>query len=137
MGGVTINSPRGYADKLSLTGLVSEDKHLENYKIAYSIPLAPNGLRMEISRSKTDYELVALDNIEDKSMNGASSANEVVFSYPIIKTKNQSLNFLASYDLKYMSDYNNEDITKQKKVKLGTVGLNYSKNHSMFGFDAR
>ena len=137
MGGVTINSPRGYADKLSLTGLVSEDKHLENYKIAYSIPLAPNGLRMELSRSKTDYELVELDNIEDKTMNGTSSANEVVFSYPIIKTKNQSLNFLASYDLKYMSDYNNEDITKQKKVKLGTVGLNYSKNHSMFGFDAK
>lgn len=56
-GAVTVNSPLGWGDRLSLFGLLTQNTELSNWRAAYSFPIGLDGLRAEISAFQTDYVL--------------------------------------------------------------------------------
>lgn len=138
MAGMNFNSPAGLGDKLALSGLISNGADLKNYRVGYSLPLLPNGLRGELSYSNTNYDLVKLGaTTPDNAYDGKSSTIEGSITYPIIKTRLETLSFNASYALKDMSDYFNDAMQKDRDVKVGTFGLSQTKNQTLLGFDAK
>jgi hemolysin activation/secretion protein len=138
MGGINLNSPAGIGDKLSLSGLLSNGSDLQNYRVGYSAPLMPNGLRGELSYSNTEYNLVKLGGTTpDDAYDGKSSTIEATLSYPIIRSRVETLNFNFGYALKDMSDYFNDAIQKDRDIKVATFGINRSKSQTFFGLDAK
>lgn len=133
--GLNANSPLGYGDKLSLNGVISTTSDLKNGKVAYGFPLMDNGLRGELSASHTTYSLAedyaALDAI------GTSTTLEASLSYPIIRTREESLHVSFSYAHKNMKDevQSTSTITK-KEADVATLGAIYTKNCILFGLES-
>lgn len=132
---VSANSPLGYGDKFGMNVLVSTAMDLKNGKVFYSVPLMDNGLRGEISASKTTYSLAedykALDAL------GNSNALEVSLSYPIVKTKQETLDVSFGYAHKKMKDEVRSvyDLTR-KEADVANLNLAYMKNDTLFGFNS-
>lgn len=132
MAGVNVNSPFKIGDKLSLSGLVSNGADLKNGRIAYSLPLASNGLRGEMSYSQTNYSLVNLGTTPDDVYTGDSKTYEAKLTYPIIRTRLENLYgslVIAKKDLK------DERLTEDdlKDTKSLNLGLAYDKNYLAYG----
>ncbi len=132
--GINANSPLGYGDKLSLNGVFSTTGDLTNGKASYSFPLMSNGLRGEIGASRTSYSLAkeyeALDAL------GTSTTLEASLSYPLIRTRQETLNLSVWFAHKNMEDeIQSADTTTKKESNLFTVGANYARNAQFFGLN--
>lgn len=136
MAGGSINNPFKIGDKLSLSGLYGVNSNIDNYKISYSFPILPNGLRGEVSYSDTNYK------IENKYLSnpnanqyGDSNTLEAMLSYPIIKTRARSLDTTFTYTSKHMKDNGlNEN---KKSLESFNLGLNYTKNSVLANLDTQ
>jgi len=133
--GLSANSPFGWGDKIGLTGLLSTKTDLKNGKIYYNFPLMSNGLRGEVSASKTTYSLAE----EYGSMDAIGNATtlEASLIYPLIRTQAQTLNLTLSYDNKHMKDEirSTDTLTKKDSNSLN-LGANYAETSSFFGFQS-
>lgn len=131
MAGVNINSPFNIGDKISLSGLLSNKSDLKNGRLAYSAPLMSNGLRGELSYSKTTYALG--DKYSNLDAKGNSTSLDATLTYPIIRTRLENLNAslnIAKKDLK--DEINAQDDTTKKDVKSLRLGLDYDKSYLAF-----
>ncbi|WP_419768028.1 ShlB/FhaC/HecB family hemolysin secretion/activation protein [Arcobacter sp.] len=131
MAGVNINSPFKIGDKISLSGLLSNKSDLKNGRLAYSAPLMSNGLRGELSYSKTTYALG--DKYSNLDAKGNSTSLDATLTYPIIRTRLENLNAslnIAKKDLK--DEINVQDDTTKKDVKSLRLGLDYDKSYLAF-----
>jgi len=135
MAGINFNSPFKIGDKISLSGLISNGMDLKNGRVAYSSPLMPNGLRGEMSYSKTTYSLV--EEYKNLDAKGDSTTLDATLTYPIIRTRVENLYTsltIAKKDLKDEVGSTN-DITK-KDTKSLKVGVDYDKNYLAFGLNS-
>lgn len=137
MAGVNLNSLAGLGDQLSLSGLISNSKDLRNGRVAYSVPLMANGLRGEVGYSKTKYELKDLQNTPDNSFNGTASTLYATLSYPIMRTRLETLKVSATLSSKDMSEYAFGEISNEKDVKSLALNLSHSKDLRVFNTDAK
>ena len=133
--GLSANSPLGYGDKLNLNGVMSTTGDLKNGKVAYSFPLMDNGLRGEISAAKTTYSLAkeyaALDAL------GNATTLEASLSYPMIRTREQSLTFSLGYAHKNMEDEVRSTTTLTEKESDGlSLSALYNRNCLLFGLQS-
>ncbi|MCK9337279.1 MAG: ShlB/FhaC/HecB family hemolysin secretion/activation protein [Arcobacteraceae bacterium] len=131
MAGINFNSPLKIGDKLTLGGLVSNGTDLKNGRVAYSAPLMPNGLRGEISYSKTTYSLV--EEYKNLDAKGDSTTIDAIFTYPVIKTRLENLYASLSFAKKDLQDEvqstNNITIKDTKALK---IGVDYNTNYLAF-----
>lgn len=132
MAGVNFKSLAGIGDKLTLSGLVSNEADLTNGRIAYSAPLMSNGLKGELSYSHTTYGLAK----EYKALDakGDSKTLEVKLSYPIIRTRLENLytNFsIITKDLK--DEVGSINDTTKKDTKSLKIGFDYDTSYLAFG----
>ena len=130
MAGLNINSPFDIGDKIALSGLVSNGHNLKNARVAYSLPLASNGLRGEIAYSKTDYSLT--DSYKDLNYSGASNTVEATLTYPIIRTRTENLNSSLIVAKKDLKDKQDTVAQPSKNTKSLTLGLDYTKDYLAF-----
>lgn len=137
MGGVSVNSPLKVGDKLILSGLITNSSDLKNGKIAYEMPLLPNGLKGELSYSKTAYELGNDKEIEDMNLAGKSQTLEATFSYPIVRSRAETLKISSTLTKKDSQDTQNDEIKTDKRVLSLATTLSDSKSTSLFGYDAQ
>lgn len=128
---VNINSPFLIGDKLTVSGLISNGSDLKNGKLAYSFPLASNGLRGELSYSRTEYNLTK--DYDYLNADGNSNIFEAKVSYPIIRTQNENLNLSLKFANKDMNDYLDDKLSADKNIKSIVTTLNYDKNYEVFG----
>jgi hemolysin activation/secretion protein len=135
MAGVNLNSLAGIGDKLSLSGLMSSETDLKNGRVAYSVPLMANGLRAEVSYSKTDYALA--DTYESLDAYGTSNTLDATLSYPIIRTRLETLKISSTIASKDLSDYQAGVTTSDKDAASINLALNYTKEQKLFGLDAQ
>ena len=135
MAGVNLNSPLGIGDKLSLTGLISNKSDLKNGRVAYSAPLMANGLRAEVGYSRTDYALGSEYGYLNAT--GISDTTDLTLSYPIIRTRLETLKIASTLALKNLTDYQSSSVTTDKDAKSVSVALNYSKEQKLFGFNSQ
>ena len=133
--GLSANSPLGYGDKLSLNGLLSTTGDLKNGRIAYGFPLMSNGLRGELSASKTTYSLAKEYEVLDAIGNATSL--EAKLSYPLIRTRQETLNLSIGFAHKKMEDEVRSTSTLiNKDSDALSLGANYFKNCILFGLQS-
>jgi hemolysin activation/secretion protein len=137
MAGVNFNSLAGLGDKLSFSGLISNGSDLKNRRISYSIPLMANGLRTDISYSKTNYNLVDLDGTADNVYYGTSNTLDATLSYPIIRTRLETLKISSTIASKDLTDYISGNAYQEKEAKSINLALNYSKDQRIFGLNSQ
>lgn len=137
MAGVNLNSPFKIGDRFSISGLISSGADIKNYKVGYEVPLMSNGLKGQVSYSKTNYNLVKLGQATpDGIYDGYMSTIEAGISYPIIRTRMENLNFTTTYSNKELKDYYDEAIAKNREINSAKVGIDYTINHTLLGFDS-
>lgn len=88
-GGVSINSPLGFADQLNVRGLISNGTGLVNGNASYNFPLTDNGLRAEISAAVTTYELGST--FANLNAKGDAFFLQSALTYPLIRSREESL----------------------------------------------
>jgi len=133
--GLSANSPLGYGDKLGLSGVISTTGDLKNGKLSYNFPLMANGLRGELSASKTTYSLAeeydALDAL------GHSTTLEASLIYPIIKTRLETLDVSLSYAHKNMKDeVKSTDTLTKKESDSANLTLSYTNSSTFLEWDS-
>lgn len=136
MAGGSINNPFNIGDKISLSGLYGVNSNLDNYRAAYSFPILPNGLRGEVAYSNTDYELEK-KYVSDQKIKGYAKTLEATLSYPIIRTRAESLYASLTYTSKDMKDSNDGTQTNKKAIESFNLGLNYTKNTTLANLDTQ
>jgi hemolysin activation/secretion protein len=136
MAGVSLNNPLSVGDQLSLSGLLGTNTNLSNYRTAYSFPILANGLRGEVAYSKTDYELEK-KYVTNQAIQGDSKTLEFTLTYPIVRTRLENLNATLNYASKDMYDENDGVQTNKKRVDVVNLGLKYTKDTLLGGFDTQ
>ena len=127
MAGGDINSPFNIGDKISLSALSSEDAGLLNGRLAYEFPLHANGLRSEISFSKTQYELGSTYSKLDAIGNSESVSLRV--DYPYIRSRLENLNVFVDFSYNKMNDeIQSTNIQTKKDSYVVKVGTDYTKD---------
>lgn len=131
MAGVDINSPFKIGDKISLSALSSQNAGLLNGRVAYAFPLHENGLRAELSYSKTTYELG--DTYENLDAVGSADSFVALLSYPIIRSNDENLNTYLRTSYNKMNDEIKSIYSElEKNTLLSKIGVDYLKNHLLF-----
>lgn len=132
--GLSANSPLGYGDKFGINGVMSTETDLKNGKVYYNFPLMSNGLRGELSASKTTYTLG--DTYASLDALGNATTLEASLSYPLMRTRAESLNLSLAVAHKDMEDEVASSIAK-KEAMVGTLGMNYTKESLLFGLNGK
>jgi len=88
--GLSANSPFGYGDKFGINGVISSETDLKNGKVYYNFPLMSNGLRGEVSASKTTYTLG--DSYASLDAQGKATTLDASLIYPLFRTRAETLN---------------------------------------------
>lgn len=137
--GVSVNSPLGIGDQLSIGGMLSSKAAVKNGRIAYSFPLGYDGLRTELSysRTKTDSIISEMPEGTEEILNsstGDSSIYDVKFSYPLILTQLETLDAyldLAHIKKENRSDYDDafaiSDNIIPKKLNVARLGIEWGR----------
>jgi len=133
--GLNALSPFGYGDKLSLNGVLSSTGDLKNGKVAYNFPLMNNGLRGEFSASHTTYSLAkeykALDAL------GHATTLEAKLSYPLIRSRQETLNLSMGFAHKKMEDeIQSANVKTPKESNALTLGGDYTRTGLFLGLNA-
>jgi len=135
MAGVNFNSLAGIGDKLSLSGLVSKEADLTNYRVGYAIPLMPNGLTGEVAYSMTKYALT--EEYADLNAEGTSNALEATLSYPLIRTRLETLKIHSTLAKKDLTDKLDGDTSTDKDVVSLNLGLTHTKDQMLLGLNTQ
>jgi len=133
--GLSANSPLGYGDKFGINGVLSSSSDLKNGKLYYNFPIMDNGLRGELSASKTTYSLA--EEYEALDALGNSTSLEAVLSYPVIRTREETLKLSLGYAHKNIEDEIRSTTTLTKKeADAFNLSASYSKNCILFGLQS-
>lgn len=134
--GLSANSPFGYGDKFGVNGVISSETDLKNGKAYYNFPLMSNGLRGEVSASRTTYTLG--DSYASLDAQGKATTLDASLIYPLLRTRVETLNISLDLAHKHMEDeiQSTSDVTKKEAV-VGTAGMNYSKESLLFGLNGK
>lgn len=111
------NSVTGRGDKLSISGLVTESGGLLNGRVAYSKPLAPNGLRGETSLSTTRYALG--DTYDKLNAHGTAKTVDATLTYPVRRIRAQTLEVSLNVAAKDLLDQ--VDATQTRTAKTSQM----------------
>lgn len=131
MAGVDINSPFNIGDKITVFALTSQNTGLLNGRVSYDFPLNQNGLRGEVSASKTSYELG--DTYKDLDAIGSSNSVSLKILYPYIKSRLENLDVYFEVSYNDMLDEIKATSTRtDKESTVGKVGLDYTKDLVLF-----
>lgn len=131
-GEVDMNSPLGIADKLSVSGMLSEGEGVHNVRISYGLPLNYNGLRLTVAASRTRYALGGSYSALDAT--GSVSAIEGTFSYPLLRRHDSSIDLslnIAHRDLH--DDMNAVSVFNPRTANVGAVTLQRTKFGTVLG----
>ncbi|MGJ4942739.1 ShlB/FhaC/HecB family hemolysin secretion/activation protein [Bradyrhizobium sp. HKCCYLS1011] len=120
-GGINLNSPLGFGDRLSAFGIVTDDAHLLNGRIAYSAPLSTSGLRGEISAYRTTYTLGGI--YQGLDATGTADAVSATLSYPLLRRRDDSIYLSGGYTHKKLNDNVLGASIADRNMDLGFVSV--------------
>ncbi len=133
--GVNILNPFHIGDKLSFYGTLSSNSGLVSGFLSYSAPLNQYGLRGEFGYGTTHYKLSK----EFASLDALGSARNyhLLFAYPLVKQRLQSLNLSLRLEQNYLTDETRSTNTKvDKRLQAYRLGVDYQKsNLKLFGLN--
>lgn len=121
-GGLNINSPLGIGDRLTAFGLVSNSTDMLNGRVAYSLPLGYDGLRLEVAAFQTTYALGST--YADLDATGVADGISASLLYPFLRSRADSIWGSAVYTYKNLNDETLGVSYAHRKINEGTLGLN-------------
>lgn len=130
-GGVSLNSPLGFGDRLSASGIVSEDAGIANGRVAYSFPLGYEGLRAEISAFRTTYSLSGV--YEDLEATGRAEAVSATLTYAAKRQREESVFIWGNFTHKWLNDNILGESNARRTLALGTIGATRESIGGLFG----
>ena len=132
--GLDVNSPFGIADRLSLSALTSKAAGLQNGRGAYAFPLSANGLRGEVAVSRTTYKLGA--EYADLDATGTANVVEATLSYPIKRTRDDSVYLALNVASKHLRDnLEIESSSVGKRTNVATLSLQRETYGHLLGYN--
>jgi hemolysin activation/secretion protein len=134
--GINTNSLLGIGDTISFNGLLTHKQGLESGALKYSMPLGESGLSGNFSVFKTNYSL----GNEYKSLEafGDAKGGNIGLSYPIKRTKIESLNLDFNINRKILTDTIGAiDERTNKTINSMDIGLNWDNEHELFLIDGK
>ncbi|MDI1261498.1 ShlB/FhaC/HecB family hemolysin secretion/activation protein [Aquabacterium sp.] len=121
-GGVTVASPTGRGDAVSVNALSSLSGGLAFAGVSYVSPVGANGLKLGAALSTVRYELDK--EYVSSDLTGTVVATSGFALYPVVRSRNLNVFSLLSYENKRFDDQ--EDGVSSRKtsddVQLGVVG---------------
>lgn len=120
-GGLNLNSPFGFGDRLSAYGIVSEDASLVNGRVAYSIPVGYDGLRAEVSAFRTTYKLGGI--YQDLDATGTADGIATTLTYALRRQREDSIYLSGNYTHKALNDNVLGVSLANRKIDLGSLGV--------------
>ena len=137
MGGLSWNSPLGIGDQLSIGGMFSNSGAVKNGRVAYAFPLWYDGMRLELTYSRTTTDSIinempeGTQEILDASK-GDASIYDAKLSYPLLLTQLETLDAyldLSHTDKENRSDYDDafgiSDSVIPKKLNVARLGVQW------------
>ena len=131
--GLNANSPLGYGDKFGINGVISTENDLKNGRVYYNFPLMDNGLRGELSAAKTTYTLG--EEFASSDAFGTATTLEASLSYPLIRTREETLKLSLGYAHKNLKDEKTGSVDK-KEADVATLGAIYTRSYMLFGLES-
>lgn len=130
-GGLNLNSPLGFGDRLSAYGIVSDDTNLKNGRIAYSAPIGYDGLRAEISAFRTSYVLGGI--YKDLDATGTADGIAGTLTYALKRQRDESIYLSGNYTYKSLNDNVLSVSLAQRKLQEGTAAITREATTSFVG----
>jgi len=130
-GGINLNSPLGFGDKLSAYGIVSEDAKLKNGRIAYSAPIGYDGLRGEVSAFRTTYVLGGV--YESLDATGTADGISGTLTYALKRQRDESIYLSGNYTHKSLNDNILGVSLAHRVIDEGTFGITRESMSSFVG----
>ena len=94
-GGLYANNVLGFGDQLSLQAIGSESDLLHYGRIGYGIPLTPQGTRLDVGYSATNYRLAG--DLSVLNIEGDVRSSEINVVHPFLRSRSQNLSFNLGY----------------------------------------
>lgn len=127
-----INSLAGVGDKLSLSGMTTNDGHLLNGRVDYSSLMAPNGLRGDVAVFDTTYQLGGRFSSLDAT--GNAKGADLGLSYPLRQTETQTIEANLSGSYENLHDDVQQSSTRSPRTLLSlTAGVSLHDTSPLFG----
>lgn len=115
----TLDNPFGIGDQITLNTNGSEGSAYA--KLAYSLPVGYDGLRVGASTSTMQYKLIGdLASLKGK---GDAQTYGINASYPLLRSGTRNVNLAASYDRKYYFNEANATTTSEKALDAIILGV--------------
>ncbi len=131
-GGINLNSPLGFGDRLALSGIFSERSELINGRLAYAFPVGHDGLRAEMSFSRTTYVLGRI--YTPLAAKGTADAAAATVSYPIFRQQAESLYISGSFAHKILTDKILGTATVNRTSDSGTASVTNNTTGTVIGW---
>lgn len=134
-GALNINSPFGLGDQIGIQTMLSDGSGIENYRLAYSLPLNARGLEAELAYARTEYELG--DIYSALEIEGVSKDLSLSFSYPIKRTRLHNIKLRAELMNRDLEDEQAGIKTAAKTLNKLTFGLTNTKNYRLKNWNSK
>ncbi len=126
---VSINDPLHHGDQLNL--LLTEASGLAQGRVGYSIPIAFDGVKANLSYTGMRYELGG--NFAPLHYKGDSNSIDAGLSYPLLRSRNANLTVTAAYGYRGLIDNQAESNVHNKMINNGTVMISGDRYDQFIG----
>nr|WP_228395633.1 ShlB/FhaC/HecB family hemolysin secretion/activation protein [Burkholderia cepacia] len=130
-GSVDVNAPLRLGDRLSLRGLVSDERQ-RYYRAAYQVPVGPASTRVGVAYSSLHYRVAG--SFSDLEMSGRASVQTAYVAQPLVRARDLNLTAQVQYENKNLHDeYGAFELRNDKNVGLWTFGLSGNSQDGWLG----
>ncbi|CAI8694759.1 ShlB/FhaC/HecB family hemolysin secretion/activation protein [Burkholderia sp. IT-111MI5] len=130
-GSIDVNSPLRLGDRLSLRGLISNERQ-RYYRAAYQVPVGPASTRVGVAYSSLHYRLGGA--FSDLDSQGRASVQAAYVTQPLVRARALSVTAQVQYENKNLrDDYGVFDIRRDKNVGLWTFGVSGNSQDGLLG----
>ncbi len=120
-GGVDVNSPLGYGDKLSGFGMVSQQTMQVNGRVSYAFPLGYDGLHAEIAGFRTIYSLGGI--FKDVDVTGFVNGVTGSLTYAVTRSRDSNIYISGSFTHEGLDDKASGTSFRNRTIDLGTASI--------------
>ena len=126
----SLNSPLGLGDLLNAQVILTEGS--EYFRLAASLPAGSDGWRVGVNASSLNYDIITP---EFKALNPQGKSNSLGLDaiYPIIRSRQRNLYFLANLDQKSYQNESNNTMQSDYRVSNFSLGLSGNQFDSFGG----
>ncbi len=124
---LNLDDPLGMGDQLGLG--VLKTSHSDYGRLAYSLPVGGQGLRVGVSISRLNYDYTA----SGSQFAGTADITSLTMGYPLLRGVETNINVVASVDDKHFQNTIASVEINNKQARVATLGLSADRNDALGG----